>query len=106
MEKRSGFTEMRVAVIVTALLLFVGFITNRSGLVQIALGGSSTTSTVIVTSVAPSVTSVNINSTNPATITLTTNATTSITVGVTISDNNGCSEIAGATSTILLYRSG
>jgi hypothetical protein len=72
--------------------------------------GSTVTSTVTVGAAAPVISSVNIytvaGGNNPATITLTANATTSISVNATISDNNGCSEITGGTTTILLYRSG
>jgi hypothetical protein len=52
-----------------------------------------------------SVSSININGTNPASITLTPNTTTNVTVNATITDAS-CSLINNGTTTILFYRSG
>jgi hypothetical protein len=87
--------------------LFVALSVFLSGfLVVQTIYANNITSTVTVSASTPSVTSVNINGNNPATITLTANATTAINVNATISDNNGCVDINGGTTTILLYRSG
>src|SRR5580698_7565614 len=87
-------------VIVAAIVFLSGLVVAGT------VVATNVTSTVTVGSAAPVISSVNINGTNPSTITLTANATTSINVEATISDNNGCSEITGGTTTILLYRSG
>ncbi len=73
----------------------------------IAQAASSTvtaSTTVIVGNASPLVTAVTLN--NGGTITLTPNATTAISVAATITDYNGCTDITGGTSTILVYRSG
>lgn len=73
----------------------------------IAQAASSTvtaSTTVIVGNASPLVTAVTLN--NGAAITLTPNATTAISVAATITDYNGCTDITGGTSTILVYRSG
>ncbi|RJP43099.1 hypothetical protein C4587_03015 [Candidatus Parcubacteria bacterium] len=66
--------------------------------------GASVSTSVTVGNAAPSVTAITI-SPNP-TITLTANATTAVQVNATITDNNGCADITGGTTTVLLYRSG
>lgn len=68
-------------------------------------GASQTaSSTVIVGNASPSVLDVVVNANSE--IVLTANATTAVNVTARITDNNGCSDITGGTSTILLYRSG
>lgn len=62
------------------------------------------TSQVIVGNAAPTVSSVSIN--GGTNITLTANATQTVQVNATISDSNGCADLTGGSSTILLYRSG
>lgn len=62
------------------------------------------TSQVIVGNAAPTVSSVVVNAGAP--IVLTANATQNVSVTATITDNNGCPDITGGTTTILLYRSG
>jgi len=74
---------------------------------SVAQAASSTvtaSTTVIVGNASPIVTAVTLN--NGGTITLTPNATTAISVAATITDYNGCTDITGGTSTILVYRSG
>jgi len=61
-------------------------------------------SQVIVGNAAPTVSSVLVN--GGVAITLTANTTTVVQVNGTVTDSNGCSEILGGTSTIMLYRSG
>lgn len=58
---------------------------------------------VTVANIVPVVTAVSISA-NP--IILLNYPTTTVSVNATISDNNGCADITGGTSTILLYRSG
>ena len=88
-------------------LIVLGSVLVSSFLIaQTIYAGSSVTSTVTVSTATPVISSVNIDGTNPATITLTANATTSVNVEATLSDVNGCGELTGGTTTILLYRSG
>ncbi len=61
-------------------------------------------SQVVVGNSAPAVSSVVINA--GSAITLTTNTTTSISITATVTDSNGCADITGGTTTVLLYRSG
>lgn len=63
---------------------------------------ASLPSSVTVGSSVPTVTAVTVN--NGSSITLTPNTTTAISVNATIGDNNGCSDLAAGTTTILLYR--
>ena len=53
---------------------------------------------------SPTISAVKVN--NDDNITLVANTTTSVSVTATVSDNDGCADINGGTSTILLYRSG
>jgi hypothetical protein len=93
------------AAIVVFTVFSCGFL-----VVQTIYAGNSVTSTVTVSISTPVITGVNLNNTlngtNPAAFTLTSNGTTTINVNATISDNNGCAELTGGTTTILLYRSG
>lgn len=61
------------------------------------------TAQVTVTNAPPTVSAVAVN---PTTITLSSYPTTNVSVNATIADNNGCTDITGGTTTILLYRSG
>ena len=87
---------------------FVAIVVNSFNWELGTLYGAGTTqtasSTVIVGNAAPSVLDVIVNANGE--INLTPNATTAVNVTARISDNNGCTDITGGTSTILLYRSG
>jgi len=79
--------------------------------VGIAYGANSVTatSTVNVTSTAPVLSTVNIyflGYNNTSRIVLTPNQTTSVSVNTSVTDYNGCSDLTGASSSVLLYRSG
>lgn len=103
MDKKSVFSGV---VLTLAVFVLIGFATlGLDGGALIAYGGSTATTTVTITNAAPTVSSVNINGTNPATITLTPNTTTNVNVEATVTDNNGCTDINAGTTTILLYRS-
>jgi hypothetical protein len=88
----------------TAVLIIGTSVTIASLFVIQTIFAANLTSQVVVGSAAPTITGVSVNGGSP--ITLTANATTSIAVNATITDANGCSEITGGTTTILLYRSG
>ena len=62
------------------------------------------TPSVTVGNAAPIVSAVALN--GGASMILTPNATTTVNVVATITDNNGCADINGGTTTVLLYRSG
>ncbi len=66
--------------------------------------GTSLTSQVVVGTAAPTVTGISVN--GGSSITLTPNTATNVSVNATINDANGCTEISGGTTTVLLYRSG
>lgn len=87
----------------SAVVVSVAVVTASFLVIQTIFAASLTSQVVVGTS-APTVSSVSVN--GGGSITLTANATTSISVNATITDTNGCSEITGGTSTILLYRSG
>ncbi len=89
------------AIVVLGAVVFGVFLVT-----QTIFGATSTnlTSQVIVGISTPSITGVTVN--NGSAITLTANATTTVNVDATITDSNGCSEITGGTTTVLLYRSG
>ncbi len=94
--------KAEVAVWVIVASMFTGlFVVSH-----VILGATSTniTSQVIVGTAAPQVSAVTLNGSSA--ITLTANATTSVSVNATITDSNGCSEITGGTTTVLLYRAG
>ena len=88
-----------LAVIVTAFVA-IFFVTNTI----FAVTSTSITASVTVSAAVPTVSAVTLN--NGSAITLTPNATTPITVFATVTDSNGCGEITGGTTTVLLYRSG
>lgn len=76
-----------------------------TGLVMVGgviLAQSNLNSSVTVGNAAPSVSSVQIN--HSTQIILNPNSTTNVDVNATIADNNGCSDITGGTTTILIYR--
>jgi hypothetical protein len=82
-----------------------------AGQIQFDTSGGCTSCVVTTTwepatNFSPVVSAVNINGNNPATITLTANTTTNVNIEATITDNNGCSDITGGTTTVLFYRSG
>ncbi len=56
------------------------------------------------TATAPTVTNVVLN--NGSAITLTANTTTAVSVNATITDTDGCSDVTGGTTTVMIYRSG
>ena len=60
--------------------------------------------TTAAASAAPTVTNVVLN--GAAAITLTANTTTAVSVNATITDTDGCSDITGGTTTVMIYRSG
>lgn len=62
------------------------------------------TSQVVVGASIPAISAVSVN--GGSAIVLTANTTTNVSVNATITAANGCGEITGGTSTILLYRSG
>lgn len=98
---------------ILAIVLFLGFsafaILDGVFVETPVAFGSAASSTVtastsvVVDNATPSVTVVTLNSGNA--ITLTPNATTTIYVNATVTDNNGCADLTGGTSTILVYRS-
>ena len=72
---------------------------------QASGGDQGSTQSFTVNNVAPTVSSVTLNSGSD--ITLTENTTTSVSVTATVSDNNGCGDINSATtSDVSIYRSG
>jgi len=88
--------KIGVSIVATALL--IGLFTVSQAF------GAALTSSVTVSNAAPVVSAVTLN--GGSAITLTGNTTTNVNVVATISDNNGCSDITGGTTTILLYRTG
>ncbi len=76
-----------------------GTSTFQSGAtMQVCASATSTGST------PPTVTNVTLN--GAASIVLTPNATTSVSVSATLTDTNGCTFFPGATTTVMMYRSG
>ena len=71
--------------------------------VPLAFAATNASTTVVIGNSAPTVTNVVLN--GAAAITLTANTTTAVSVNATISDNNGCSDITGGTTTVMIYRS-
>lgn len=65
---------------------------------------NNVTSSVVVGTAVPSISSFSVNS--GGSITLVANNTQNVSVNATLSDSNGCAELTGGTTTILLYRSG
>jgi len=86
-----------VAIITVASLVAGGFVAQT-------IFAANLSSQVVVATSIPTVSGVAINNGTP--ITLTAATTTAISVNATITDANGCGEITGGTSTIVLYRSG
>ena len=84
-----------VAIISSAAVL-------ASFLVVSTIFGASIPSSVTVGNAAPTVSSVVVN--GGSSITLTPNTTTAVSVTATIADNNGCGDVTGGTTTVLLYR--
>lgn len=65
---------------------------------------SNINSSVTVGNAAPTVSSVVLN--GAGTITLVSNATKAVNVTAIVADNNGCPDLTGGTTTIVLYRTG
>ena len=90
------------AIVFLAALLFV-----QTAFVVLPAFGAGTTqtasSTVTVGNAAPTVTNVILN--GASSIVLTPNTVTAVSVNATISDNNGCSDVTGGTTTVMIYRS-
>ncbi len=96
-------------IILGSSLLFSAFFITDSllSMPNYALGAGGTvtaSSTVVVGNAAPTISAVSLN--GASSIVLTANATTAINVNATVTDNNGCADITGGTSSILVYRSG
>ncbi len=68
----------------------------------LAYGANNATTTVVIGNSAPTVTNVLLN--GGTAITLTANTTTNVNVSVTISDSNGCADITGGSTTVMIYR--
>jgi len=101
---RSIVPGLIMAVSLAAAFMIVQTITPIGS--DLAFAGTTATSTVVVGNAAPTVTVVTMN--NGTDVTLTTNTTTNVSVNATISDNNGCGDVTGASAStsIVLYRSG
>ncbi len=69
-----------------------------------ASAASTATSTVTVGNSNPTVTNVILN--HASSIVLTANTTQNVDVNATISDNNGCGDITGGSTTVMIFRSG
>jgi hypothetical protein len=89
-----------IFILLGGLVLISGIVVVH--IVVIAASSTTPTAQVIVTNAAPSVSGVTIS---PTTINLSSYPTTTVTVNATVADNNGCSDVTGGTTTILLYRS-
>ena len=74
------------------------------GFIVLLAHASNIATNVVVGNAAPTVTSVVFNHGNN--VTLTANATTSFDINYTVSDNNGCSDIAGGLTTSTAFRWG
>jgi hypothetical protein len=70
----------------------------------VAYSANNATTTVVIGNSAPTVTNVILN--GGSAITLTPNATTAVNVSVTITDSNGCGDVTGGTTTVMIYRTG
>ncbi|MEY4731654.1 MAG: hypothetical protein RL681_600 [Candidatus Parcubacteria bacterium] len=98
-----GTTLLEAIVVVGVLAALLAFWQAADGLSPFtAFGANNATTTVVIGNSAPSVSSVTLN--GGSAITLTANTTTNVSVGVTISDNNGCSDITGGSTTVMIYR--
>ena len=98
-----------LGIIITTVALFFAIVlvfSQPGGRVLVAMGGGTASTTVVVTNAAPLVSNVNINGINPSSISLVGGVTTNVNIEATVSDNNGCNDLTGGTTTILLYRSG
>ena len=93
-------TAFSFAIILAAVFVAVFFVTNAI----FAATSTNLTSSVVVGIATPVVSGVTLNA--GSAITLTPNATTPVSVYATVTDSNGCGEITGGTTTVLLYRSG
>jgi hypothetical protein len=95
-------TGLMVAIFLAAVFAaLVAFLDKEDSMPRVF--AANVTSTVIVGNAAPTVTNVVLN--NASSIVLTANQTTNVSVNATISDNNGCADITGGTTTIMIYRS-
>lgn len=105
MKKLSEFLPVGLLVGATLVgaFMFLQTIANPHSSVVDAAGATQTvSSTVTVGNTAPTVTSVILN--GAASIVLTANATTAVNVSALVGDTNGCGDISGGTTTILVYR--
>lgn len=88
----------------SALVVIGAVVFSTLLIIHTIFAASNLTSSVTVGASAPTVSGTTLN--GGATITLNPNTTTSISVFSTITDNNGCAEINGGTTSILVYRNG